>query len=236
MINRTSGTYAGQTGELSKAYDVQNRRYQKNQSVFGRCSFYGNLIMNGVNEEKYLQREEKAMGYEKGSLSWGNSVASDEDENEILFQDSKGNFTIMDFDNGTYSIQSEKTLTESFGFDWSNGKPYDVMTIDQGGLNFYDYVSTGLGDGVQDSFGIYNTKMSNIKWGKTSYIQQELDTSYWGYDDGTAESYKSHNAWSVLQGTSSQFMSAKEARTLNSISGYTNYATAYAELVNNRLL
>ena len=84
-VSFNSNVAAGQTGSLGKEYDIQYSRYKKNQAVFGEASFYGNLVTMGLNEEKVLNKFGNDMGYKDGSLSWGRSVSSNRDANNVLF-------------------------------------------------------------------------------------------------------------------------------------------------------
>ena len=233
-VSFSSGVTVGQTGNLGREYDIQYRRYQKNQSVFGEASFYGNLVTMGLNEEKVLNKFENDMGYSNGSLSWGRSVASNEDKNNILFKDNTGNFVDVNFDNNCYRVQSERNVAESFGLDWSNGKPYDIMTVDQGGISFYEFTSTGLGDGVQNGYGFQRQNINNIKWGLTSFYHQEVDYRYLLADYNTDEGLKGQWIRQVLLQNANQYMNNDEIATLSSMTD-TNARLGLAQVAYTRL-
>ena len=193
------------------------------------------MVCMGINEEKVLCKFEDDMGYDKGSLSWGRSVSSNDNKNEMLLKDTNGNFADINFDKNFYTIKNERTLTEEMGFDWSNGKPYDVMSLDQGGINFYEFTATGLKDGVQDGYSIQREKIGNIKWGLTSFYHQELNPYYLYNNDYSSEALKGQWARSVLMQNANQFMSAGEIyslSTMNEINANYNLALlAYDRLL-----
>ena len=234
-VNFYSSSNLGQTGSLGREYDVQYRRYQQNQYVFGESSFYGNMVCMGINEDKVLNRFEHDMDYETGSLSWGRSVASNDNYNEVLFRDTDGNFAEVNFDKNQYTIKDERTLTEEMGFDWTNGKPYTVMTMDQGGMNFYELTTTGLQDGVQDGYAIERQRAGNIKWGLTSYYQQEVNPYYMYANDNSYEGMKGQWIRDILFQNKKQFMTDSEISMLSTLSEMNaNYSLAL--IAYNRLL
>lgn len=211
----------GQTGQLGTEYDVQYRRYQKTQQVFGEASLYGNLICTGVDENKVLDEFERDMGYDLDSLSWSSSISNNDNPNNILFKDDAGNFAEIDFDKNFYEIKNERKITEDMGFDWSNGKPYSVMTLDQGGISFYCFTPDG-NDGKQDGYSIYREKVGNIKWGLTSLYHQEINPYYlYANDDYSVSGLNGQYLKSLLYSTASQFMSASEILEMYSYSGKT---------------
>ena len=226
-VNFSANPGVGQTGRLGTEYEVQYRRYQKNQEIFGESSFYGNMVCMGINEDKVLCKFEDDMGYNTGSLSWGRSTQSNDNRNEMLFKDSGGNFAQVNFDKNFYTIKSERNITEEMGFDWSYGKPYDVMTLDQGGINMYEFTATGLKDGVQDGYSIQRERVGNIKWGLYSFYHQELNPYYLYNNDNSSEALKGQWARNILMQNANQFMNASEIYSLSNMSeNYANYNLA----------
>ncbi len=233
-VNFYSRSNLGQTGSLGREYDVQYRRYQQNQYVFGESSFYGNMVCMGINEEKVLNKFEQDMDYDKGSLSWGRSIASNDNYNEVLFKDTSGNFAEVNFDKNQYTIKDERTLTEEMGFDWTNGKPYTVMTMDQGGMNFYEFTMTGVKDGVQDGYAIERQRAGNIKWGLTSLYHQEVNPYYLYANDNSYECMKGQWVRNILYQNLNTFMSDNEISMLSSMNE-TNANMSMAMLAYERL-
>ena len=227
----------GQTGKLGMEYEVQYRRYQKNQEVFGESDFYGNMVCMGINQDKVLCRFENDMGYDPGSLSWGRSVASNDNKNEMLFKDTSGNFAQVNFDKNFYEIKSEKNLAMEIGV-WdpeSNGKPYDILAIDQGGINIYEFTSTGLNDGVQDGYSIQREQLSTNKWGAFSFYHQELYAPYIYANNNSEEGLKGQWARKVLMQNANQFLNKSQINSLSAMSddsaNYQLAAWAYQNLL-----
>lgn len=234
-VSFNSNVAAGQTGSLGKEYDIQYSRYKKNQAVFGEASFYGNLVTMGLNEEKVLNKFGNDMGYKDGSLSWGRSVSSNRDANNVLFRAADGSFADVDFDRNNYTITTERDIAKSCGV-WSDegGKAYDIMTVDRGGLNFYEFTASGLGDGIQNTTGVERVLNYSNKWGLFSYLVQEVDYNYLLNDYYTEEGLKGQWIRQMLQNNVNQFMNSNEINylsTLNEANGRLGLASyAYSRL------
>ena len=221
-VNFSSNPPVGQTGKLGTEYEVQYRRYQKNQEVFGEADFYGNMVCMGINEDKVLCRFEDDMGYTPGSLSWGRSVESNDNKNEMLFKDAYGNYAQVNFDKNFYEIKNEKTLVTEMGI-WdpqSNGKPYDIMTLDQGGVKFYEFKSTGTQTDGQQGYDFRNELYLGNKWGLTSFYNYEVDPNYLCVDVNTEEGLKGQWARKVLMQNANQFLNDSQISLLSSMTEY----------------
>ena len=175
--NFNTGTTSGQSGVLgSRLQRLGKWQKQDSYVLGGKVSFNDYLITQGFNTKKVYGTLEKDLGYSSGSLSMARSVCSNDDSNEILFQDANGSFAQINFDDFKYEIKSERQVTSAFT-DWTNGRPYDAYKVDQGGFTFYQLFNTGSGDGSRDSIYIDRIKNDLFKWGLTTVVQ----TEYGGY-------------------------------------------------------
>ena len=174
-FNSSTGGVVGQTGQFSTQLQVLQNRHAKDELWLGAPStLYGYCVTQGLNTDKVLSGLEQDMGYKSNSLSWGKSVASNYDTNDILFQDANGNFVEMNLSKNTYQIKSEKNIVEEAGLKTSD---YDKLVFDQGGFSFFKFVRTGRGDGVRDFTGFFRQQMENLRWGLTSVILSEYDSA-----------------------------------------------------------
>ena len=119
---------------------------------------------------------------------------------------------------------------------WSDegGKAYDIMTVDRGGLNFYEFTASGLGDGIQNTTGVERVLNYSNKWGLFSYLVQEVDYNYLLNDYYTEEGLKGQWIRQMLQNNVNQFMNSNEINylsTLNEANGRLGLASyAYSRL------
>ena len=174
-VNFNSNVSVGQTGSLDTRMQLLEQRHKKDELwLGGSSSLFGYCETQGIRTDRVLNRIENNMGYENGSLSWGRSVTDYDNPNAVLFQDAFGSFAELNTNKGTFEIKSEKQVTSAF-CDWSQGRPYDAYTLDQGGFSFYQFFASGLGDGQLDSIYLDRFKNPLFKWGLTRIIQQEIN-------------------------------------------------------------
>ena len=232
-VSFNSNVTAGQMGRLGTEYEVQYKRYKNNEKFFGQSDFYGNMVAMGINENKVLNSFEKDMGYQTGSLSWSNSVSNNQDQNNVLFKAKDGSFVDVDFDRNSYRITNERSIAEACGV-WTpeGGKAYDIMTVDRDGLNFYEFTSNGLGDGIQDTTGVEGVRNYANKWGLFTYLVKEVDCNYIANPTYTSEGLKGQWVSQFLRSNASQFMSSDEMNYLSILPDYRarqSFATAVYE-------
>ena len=167
-VNFNSGT-----NSFSMRLQLLEQRHQKDELWLGaQSSLFGYCVTQGLNTDKVLNSIERDTGYSTGSLSWGRSVSSNDDNDSILFLDNSGSFLEADLAKGTFEHKSERQVTSSFT-DWTYGRPYDAYKMDQSGFTFYQLFNSGLNDGNQDSIYLNRVKNDMFKWGLTTVVQME---------------------------------------------------------------
>jgi len=148
------------------------------------------LITSGLDADATLQIYENAIegdefgdgdGIKGNLLSW-NSYFNDqhgEDYNNYIFQGQSapysGTFANIDFSNGTYNLINEDDLFELF-FTKGEGseKPYDVVEVGQGTINFAEYYMTN-GTGADLNPVIFSSTGSVGKIGGATYTFQGIN-------------------------------------------------------------
>lgn len=174
----------GQSGTLGSEWAIQNSRRNRMESIYHQqIDLYSNLILNGVDTGAVISDIEMDIegipkkGEDVDLLSWDNSTWNfDTPDDKVFIDSSQKFFTNIDLDAGTYKIMDEQTFTENLGFDWSNGKPYDVFDQKFNTIDFYDFIFAGEDDGRQNNYDIKLSDFNNAKWGAGTYTIREVDT------------------------------------------------------------
>lgn len=174
----------GQSGTLGSEWAIQNSRRNKMESIYHQqIDLYSNLILNGVDTGAVISDIEMDIegipknGEDVDLLSWDNSTWNfDTPDDKVFIDSSQKYFTNVDLDAGTYKIMDEQTFTENLGFDWSNGKPYDVFDQKFNTIDFYDFIFAGEDDGKQNNYDIKLSDFDSAKWGAGTYTIREVDT------------------------------------------------------------
>ncbi|MGN0006404.1 MAG: hypothetical protein ACI37Z_10635 [Candidatus Gastranaerophilaceae bacterium] len=209
----------GQTGTLGSEWREQDRRRNIMSTVYGeQMDLYSNLILSGSNYDKVLDHiENHIKGYSNEAqgmdlLSWDDSTWNfDTPDDKVFIDNNQKYFTNANLEAGTYVIMDEQSFTENLGFDWSNGKPYDVFDLEFNNINFYDFIFSGVGDGRQDNIVVDLTKFDNAKWGAGTYTLREVAANLLDpYNNGTArESVLAKDTLEILKRTMPQWANDK---------------------------
>lgn len=209
----------GQTGTLGSEWREQDRRRNIMSTVYGeQMDLYSNLILSGSNYDKVLDHiENHIKGYSNEAqgmdlLSWDDSTWNfDTPDDKVFIDNNQKYFTNANLEAGTYVIMDEQSFTENLGFDWSEGKPYDVFDRSFNTVNFYDFIFSGTGDGEQDNIVVDLTKFDNAKWGAGTYTLREVAANLLDpYNDGTdRESVLAKDTLEILKRTMPQWTNDK---------------------------
>ncbi|MBQ2643987.1 hypothetical protein IJG14_00260 [bacterium] len=192
---------SGDLGKLGTEWEVQNERRNQLSRRFGggslgnKMDFQSALVMMGVDDEAVLNKLEfNVLGtdkrYDGELLDWQRSAWSSNSVDDRLFQGSDMKlFTNVDLENGTWQVLDEQAFTETLGMDWSGGKPYDVLELQNNRIDFYDFVFAGTSDGSQKEITFDLNSLSNARWGINNYNIREVNTNLLG--KGRSTDYES---------------------------------------------
>ncbi|MCR5260981.1 MAG: hypothetical protein K6C94_04010 [Candidatus Gastranaerophilales bacterium] len=231
---------AGSSGSLGAEWQIQNARRNQFGSYFGMAGtsgagnmdFQAYLTFAGVDQSAVLEQMEfSILGLDNQAdgklLDWTKSAWNEGSSDDRLFQSvNHGYYTNIDFDNGTYQILDEQSLSESLGMDWSGGKPYDVLDIVSNQVNFYDFVFSGTDDG-QDTVSINLNDVTDARWGINKYNITEVNTKYTDLPEmGNVESVKAHNSLNVMLSSAENWLTDEMKSEL---SAYRKGSSAYQQ-------
>lgn len=242
----SSSAYVGQFGNnLGTTYDVQVGRFQGRRQQLGYTDFKSNLFLSGTDGDVVLQDLENVIegnansgdGVQGNLLSWDSYVESNSQSNNLIFGSNESNlFTNINFNNEEFSVMNEETFSSMLGMNWEGGKPYDVYDMGQNTIDFYEFKFTGFDD--EDGQTIINANLSdfvNSSWGYESYINREVNTSYWDKDVDTSnpESIKAYMSLSEMIKTMNQWITDSDKEVLSQLDQGTSdyYKTLYALMV-----
>ena len=236
---------AGDSGRLGTEWSVQNARRNALQRYYGvandgeKLDFDSALIMMGIDDEVVLDKIEfNVLGFDKkyggDLLEWSSSAWSDNTPDDRLFQGSgKDLFTNIDFNNGTYKVLDERSMTEDLGMDWSGGKPYDVLEVKNNRINFYDFVFAGTDDGSQKNVVFNLNELTSARWGINKYNIREVNTdlAYQDKIEGDYESSLAHDTLRIIKASIPSWMTASIAKELSKYEeGTDEYNKKFIEL------
>ena len=170
-FNSKSGATVGQTGQFGEVIQNLQKRQEKDELWLGASSsLFGYAVTQGYNTDKVMNYIENDMGFQRGSLSWSQSLVANDNEDAVLFKDPNGTYAEIDFKKNTFEIKTEKTIMAEAGLRTSD---YDKLDMDQVGFTFYKYINSGYGDGQADYTGFFRQRMDNLRWGLTSVLFTE---------------------------------------------------------------
>lgn len=234
-----SSAYVGQFGsDLGTTYDVQMSRYKQKSRILGYTDFKSNLFMSGVDGDGVLQDIENTIegggngdGENGNLLSWDHYLKANGQSNNFIFGSPDSHlFTNINFNAGEFDVMNEESFSNLLGMDWSEGKPYDIFSMGQNMINFYEFQFGGVDDGKQANLPF---DMESA-WGKGTYIEREVDTSYWykGIDYSDPESIKSYTSLQEMINAMDQWITDDDKAVLDVFEpGTTEYYQALYRII-----
>lgn len=195
-------------------------------AVFGNVDMKSTMFAaSGGRHEDVLDAIAVEIGISKNmcdnQIDFNRYVSAENQQDNYLFQGNDNQFHNINFDEGTYSSQSERSyVAENFGGMMIDGEKgdmaYDIVKFGNDKAEFINYAATGYDDGCDRvDIGVKDlaTSQEGLKWGsKINYSYREINPN------NPSSSFISD----VMQ-TSTQWLSSEQILDLQQQTTYESY-------------